>query len=107
MGGHLFVALPSTILASSAPRILVAENDLAVVESFCVASNRMLNIDFDFCATRDHAVRKLLDAQYNAFISSIQLAARDEFSLLKQARTHPLFPAHSDHCATSRSRGRT
>jgi CheY-like chemotaxis protein len=68
------------------PRILIAENHFSTVESLIQTfGDRRLDVTYDVCTSHDHAVVKLFRSPppYQLIISSVRLAAIDDFFLLK------------------------
>src|SRR5689334_6636960 len=75
------------------PRILIAENNIATVESIIgTFGDRRLDVDYDVCTSHDHAVVKLFRSPppYQLIISSVRIAEIDDFFLLKH--NHNLQP---------------
>lgn len=74
------------------PRILIAENNFSTFESLVqTMRDGRLHCDFDFCTSRDHALRKLAGPPYQLIISGVHLAEMEDFFLLKQTRTLEAF----------------
>jgi len=80
---------PDLSHVTSFPRLLVAESNVATVESLVQTfGDRRLNFDYDVCTSHDHAVVKLFSSPppYHLIISSVRLAEVDDFFLLKHNR---------------------
>src|SRR5262249_47760193 len=86
--------LSSSTDPANLPRILIAENNFSTFESLVqTIGDGRLHCDFDFCTSRDHALRKLVGPPYQLIISGVHLAEMDDFYLLKQAKTaEPFIP---------------
>jgi DNA-binding NtrC family response regulator len=80
----------------SFPRILIAESNLATVESLVhTIDDSRVDLNYDVCTSRQSAVIKLFrsPAPYNVIISSVHLAEMDDFLLLKHNRAlQPFVP---------------
>jgi DNA-binding NtrC family response regulator len=71
------------------PRILIAESNLCTAESLVqTIKDERLDIDYEVCFSHDRAVIKLFRSPppYQLVISSIPVAERDDFFLLKHNR---------------------
>jgi len=71
------------------PRILIAENNTATVDSLIQnIQNSWLDLDCDVCTSHDGAVIKLFRSPppYQLVISSVHLAEMDDFLLIKHNR---------------------
>src|SRR5262245_60930958 len=71
------------------PRILIAEQHGSTVESLIqTCGDRQLDLEIDVCTSHRSAVCKLLAFPYQLIISSVHLAALEDFFLLRH--THAL-----------------
>ena len=86
-------ALSHVTSSARFPRILIAESNLATIESLAQTfGDRRLDLDYDVCTAHDRAVGKLFRSPppYQLIISSVRLAEIDDFFLLKH--NHQLQP---------------
>jgi len=76
------------------PRLLIAESNLSTFEPLIrTFRDKRLDIDFDVCTSHWNAHWKLLASPYQLIISGVQLAAMDDFFLLKRAQAcHTFVP---------------
>ena len=74
------------------PRLLIAENNLSIFEPLIrTFRDERLDIDFDVCTSHWNTVWKLYASPYQLIISGVQLAAMDDFFLLKRAQACQTF----------------
>ena len=86
--------LSPVIAPAPFPRLLIAENNASTVESMVhTFADSRLDADYDLCPTYDHAVVKLFCSPppYQLVISSIRLAEKDDFFLLRHNRCRQPF----------------
>jgi DNA-binding NtrC family response regulator len=80
---------PDLSHVTSFPRLLIADSNLATVESLVQTfGDRRLHFDYDVCTSHNQAVVKLFRSPppYHLIISSVRLAEVDDFFLLKHNR---------------------
>jgi len=81
--------LSQVISTSRVPRILIAENNGSTAASLVQSiSASRLDLDYEVCRSHDHAVMHLFRSPppYTLVISSVRLAEKDNYLLLKHNR---------------------
>jgi len=69
------------------PRLLIVERNFSTFEPLIrTFRDERLDLDFDVCTSHWNVVWKLYASPYQLIISGVQLAAMDDFLLLKQAQ---------------------
>jgi CheY-like chemotaxis protein len=86
----------SHVPSSLFPRVLLADGNLAAVESLArTFGDRRLDFDYEICTSHDQVAQKLFRSpkSYQLIISSVRLAEINNFFLLKHSHTlQPFVP---------------